>query len=262
LQKGPLRLISLKAASEFNLDDTPRNSGLFITGTDTGVGKTLVAAGLVRLARKRDLHALAVKPVETGCPFRDGMLYPEDGTLLQEASEGDLTLDECAPFRFSLPASPARAAATEGQYLNLHDIVEHVLALGDRADFLVVEGAGGLMVPIRERLMMIDLIGRIGYPVLLVARRRLGTINHTLLSVEALQRRDIEIRGIVVSQTDADAGPEEDYTAGDLSRLLKDIPVATLPRIAPESLRNPADIAQTMAATWPEDLIHRWIGSA
>jgi len=244
------------------LHATPQNTGLFVTGTDTGVGKTLVVAGLVRLARKSGLRALAVKPVETGCPLRDGMLYPEDGALLREASEGDLTLDECAPFRFSLPASPARAAATEGLYLNLPDMVEHVLALGARADFVVVEGAGGLMVPVRERLMMIDLIRQLGYPVLLVARRRLGTINHTLLSVEALQKREIEIRGIVVSQSEADAGPEEEYTAADLARFLKDIPVATLPRLDPRSLRNPADIAEVMAANWPEHLIRRWTGGA
>jgi len=141
-------------------------------------------------------------------------------------------------------------------------MVEHVLALGARADFIVVEGAGGLMVPVRERLMMIDLIQQLGYPVLLVARRRLGTINHTLLSVEALQKREIEIRGIVVSQSEADAGPEEEYTAADLARLLKDIPVATLPRLDPRSLRNPAHIAEVMAANWPEHLIRRWIGGA
>jgi dethiobiotin synthetase len=144
--------------------------GLFITGTDTGVGKTIIAAGIVRLARKAGLRCVAIKPVETGCGLRSGVLYPEDGALLVRASGGDIDLDECVPVRFSIPASPARAAAMEGSHIFLSDLVEHARALAERAELVVVEGAGGLMVPIENKLMMIDLIQRLEFPVILVAR--------------------------------------------------------------------------------------------
>lgn len=231
------------------------HKGLFVTGTDTGVGKTLVAAGLVRLARKRGLRCVAVKPVETGCPVKSGVLYPEDGAFLARASQDDITLDECAPIRFSVPASPARSAAMEGTGVHVSDLVEHVLAVADRVDLVVVEGAGGLMVPIEQDLMMIDLAQRLEFPVVLVARGRLGTINHTMLSVEALRHRGIALAAIVISFTDSDAGPEEEYTAGDIARLVRPVPVVALPHLTPEVAGDPDRISSAMEKTWSAELV-------
>ncbi len=229
--------------------------GLFVTGTDTGVGKTIVTAGLVRLARRRGLRALGVKPVETGCALRSGSLYPEDGAFLMAASENALTLDDVTPFRFSLPASPARAAAMEGRKLTVTDLVEHVSTLEEDSDLLVVEGAGGLMVPIQEKLMMIDFAERLGYPVLLVGRTRLGTVNHTLLSVSALRARNIEIAGIVLSCSFSEPGPEEEYTPRDIARLVADIPVLVLPFLNTEESKDPERIANVMESRWAIELI-------
>jgi dethiobiotin synthetase len=238
-----------------------RKKGLFVTGTDTGVGKTVVAAGMVRLARNAGICAIAVKPIETGCQVRSGMLFPEDGAFLVEAAEKYLTLDECVPFRFSLPASPARAAAMEGRNLKLVDVEEHVRALAEDTDLTVVEGAGGLMVPIQDRLMMIDLAERLGYPVLLVGRTRLGTINHTLLSVNALKQRGMPIAGIVLSCAASETGPEEEFTASDLARLVEDVPVVVLPFLSAEIVRDPERIASTIASTWPEEIVRMWTGT-
>ncbi len=238
-----------------------RKRGLFITGTDTGVGKTIVAAGLVRLARNAGIRAIAVKPMETGCQVRSGVLFPEDGAFLAEAAENDLSLDECVPFRFSLPASPARAAAMEGCGLNMADVEEHVRALTEDADLTVVEGAGGLMVPIQGRLMMIDLAQRLGYSSLLVGRTRLGTINHTLLSLHALKERGIPIAGVVLSCSESSlAGPEEEFTLDDLAYLADDVPVVGLPFLSPKIRGDAGRIASIMAAAWPEVLVKRWIG--
>jgi dethiobiotin synthetase len=236
-----------------------RKNGLFIAGTDTGVGKTVVTAGLVRWARNRSLTAVAVKPVETGCAVRDGVLFPEDGTFLVAASEGSLSLDDCVPFRFSLPASPARAAAWEGSRLFMANLTEHVRAVASEVDLTIVEAAGGLMVPIEERLLMIDLIRELGCRVLLVGRTRLGTINHTLLSMEALQNRSIPVSGVILSQSNADEGPEEAYTPGDLARLLKDVSVVVLPHLDPQAIADPDRIAETMERSWGVDLLERWI---
>lgn len=239
---------------------TLNKKGLFIAGTDTGVGKTLVTAGLVRYARNQGLRCVAVKPVETGCKPREGVLFPEDGAFLREASENDLSLDDCAPFRFSLPASPARAAAMEGSKLFLSDLEEHVRTVVESADLTVVEPAGGLMVPIEEDLMVIDLALRLGFPTVLVARSSLGTINHTLLSVEALNRREIELAGIVLSSVAEEPGPEEVFTPGDLSRLVGDVPVLVLPRLGTEDAGDPQRISQVMTDTWPAPHFQSWLG--
>jgi dethiobiotin synthetase len=191
---------------------------------------------------------------------RDGILYPEDGAFLREAGENDLTLDECAPFRFSLPASPARAAAMEGRRLNLADIEEHIRAVVENSDFTVIEGAGGLMVPIQDDVMMIDLIRRLGYPALLVGRTRLGTLNHTLLSLNALKHYEIAPAGIVLSCMVNPAGPEEEYTPTDLNRFVRDVPVMVLPFLNSESATDASGIAEIMAASWPDDVIKRWLG--
>jgi len=233
---------------------------IFVTGTDTGVGKTLFAAGLVRLALRRGLVVKPLKPVETGCAIRSGMLYPEDGAFLVEASENRVSLDECTPFRFSLPASPYRAAALEGKRLFASDLVEHVLAVAETADLTVVEGAGGLMAPIDDDFMMIDLIERLGFPAILVARTRLGTINHTLLSVEALDRRGIELDGIVLSQSTPDRGPEEEYTLGDVERFVGDIPVVVLPFVSADYTRDSSRIAEILSAAVPKAILDRWVG--
>mgnify|MGYP003591359476 CR=1 FL=1 len=145
-------------------------SNIFISGTDTGVGKTLISSGLVRLARKRGINCVGIKPVETGCPIKDGMLEPIDGRILWEAGDRSFSLDECAPYRFAMPASPFRAAAMEDSNLRVSDIVEHVLAVSEDATMTVVEGAGGLMAPVEDHKMMIDIIEQLRFPTILVAR--------------------------------------------------------------------------------------------
>jgi len=233
---------------------------LFITGTDTGVGKTLVAAGLIKLARLKGMRSLGVKPVETGCRLMNGMFYPEDGTFLKKASDHDLSLDECTPFRFSTPASPARAAAMEGRILKVSDLVEHISVISEDADLTVIEGAGGLMVPIEDELMMIDLIKDLQAPAIIVARTKLGTINHTLLSVMALKQREIPLAGVVLSQTDAELGPEEQFTPGDISRILKDVPVMVFPFLESSVKENPLKIAQCINELWRKDILAEWLG--
>lgn len=242
------------------MSEQKTGKGLFIAGTDTGVGKTVVAAGLVRLARKWGLRCVAVKPVETGCSIQSGSLYPEDGEFLREASENDISSDECTPFRFSIPASPARAAALSGSRIFVSDLVEHVHTVSESYDLIVVEGAGGLMVPIEANLMMIDVIQRLEYPVVLVARSRLGTVNHTVLSAEALRHREIALDGILLSSLDDEAGPEEPYTPRDIEDLVEDAPVSVLPHLGPEIVSDPERIARVMVEACGERLIRRWIG--
>lgn len=234
--------------------------GIFIAGTDTGVGKTIVAAGLVRLFRRLGTQAIGLKPVETGCETRGDVLWPEDGDFLTRASEHAITLEECAPQRMSLPASPYRAALVEGKRLSLSAMVNHIRDLAERADLTVVEGAGGLMVPIEQDRLMIDLARELGFPVILVARSALGTVNHTLLSIEALRNRAIEIAGVALSSSSEEIGPEEAYTPEDLARLIGDIPLVSLPRISASERDDPEAIANKIKSLWPEELLAKWKG--
>lgn len=229
--------------------------GIFVTGTDTGVGKTLFAAGLTSLLRKKGLDCVAIKPVETGCQVEQGELVPEDGILLRNSSAKVLELDDTSPFRFSIPASPQRAAAMQGSRLRISDIVEHVIAIQNNHDLVIVEGAGGLLVPIEDGKTMIDLIQELDFQAFLVARRKLGTINHTLLSLEALDRRKIDVLGVILSKQGIEEGPEETYTANDIRRMTKKIPVFELPFIYQNEKNNLEQISATINEMLLEEFI-------
>jgi len=107
--------------------------------------------------------------------------------------------------------------------------------------------------------LVIDLIQRLPYGVILVSRTRLGTINHTLLSVEALKNRGIPLLGIVLSRADAQTGPEEEYTPGDITRLVRDVPVCVLPHLSEETRFDPDRIAVVMEENWPEEVLQKWL---
>jgi dethiobiotin synthetase len=223
-----------------------RHRGLFVAGTDTGVGKTLVAAGLVRLGLDHGLHVHGLKPVETGCKTSADGLYPEDGDFLVRAAQGSISLEECTPFRFSLPASPFRSAAAEGKHITISALEEHILKMISTADCTIVEGAGGIMVPVERHRLLIDLIDRLGFPLLLVARTAIGTLNHSLLSLDALKRRGIETVGIVLSCGSAEPGPEEKYTPEDLTSFAEGVPVFVLPHMDEATTSDPGKIAQVL----------------
>jgi dethiobiotin synthetase len=226
---------------------TPK--GLFVTGTDTGVGKTVTACGLARLALNKGLRVVAIKPVETGCKAREGRLFPADGAALRTAAGEILSLDETTPFRFSFPASPYRASVMESVRLKMADIAEHVLSLSDRGDFIIVEGAGGVSVPIEEGRFMSDLMARLGFPVLLVGRTALGTINHTLLSLEVLKAKGLTVAGVLLNASSAKPGPEEEYTARDLAVLVRPTPLAVTPFT--DSPNDPSVVAELLARLGP-----------
>ena len=169
--------------------------GVFVTGTDTGVGKTLVACALLRGLRARGVDAGAMKPIETGV----GPAGPLDALALREAAGADDALDLVCPQRFALPAAPTVAAAAEGRSVDLALIRRAFGALAARHACVIVEGAGGLLVPAAEGVSMADLARELGLPLLLVARARLGTINHTRLSLEVARARGLAVTGVVIS---------------------------------------------------------------
>ena len=171
-------------------------AGYFITGTDTGVGKTFVAAALIRRAVARGLKVFAFKPIETGCTEVDGELVGSDQVLLRHAA-GGARAPRAGLYRFRDPVAPAVAARTSGEPIDL-DRIKAVLD-ATPSDLAIVEGAGGWRVPITPTADMSTLARVVGLPIVLVARAGLGTINHSLLSIEAIERDGSQLAAVVLS---------------------------------------------------------------
>ena len=178
--------------------------GLFVTGTDTGVGKTLVAAGLARYARRLGLAPIPFKPVETGCDPD-----PLDALCLWRAAQPPLPPADVCLYALRLPAAPALAAAAENQSIDVDRIVSRARELAALGDLLIVEGAGGLLVPYAGSTTAADLAAQLRLPLLVVARTALGTINHTALTLAEARRRHLPIAGCILSRVAEDIAPHE-----------------------------------------------------
>jgi dethiobiotin synthetase len=210
--------------------------GLFVTATDTGVGKTEVACALLAAARGRGLDAIGMKPAQSGAVAGE----PSDAERLRAACGGVEPLDATCPYAFAAPLAPAVAARVEGREVSLARILEAARALAARHAAVVVEGAGGLLVPLTERETYADLAVALALPVLLVARAGLGTVNHTALTVEALRRRGLAVAAIVLNRTAPADDPSVPHNAAEIARLTGVVPVATLPFVADIDARSAA----------------------
>jgi dethiobiotin synthetase len=232
-------------------------SGLFVAGTDTGVGKTTIGVGLARLARRRGRRPIPYKPVETGC-----IPTPEDALRLWQAAEPPTTLAETCPFPLPLPAAPAAAAAEVGIQLDLGDLVRRGRALSRRGDFLLAEGAGGLLAPYVDTTTNADLAAGLGLPILLVGRTALGTINHVALTLAELRRRDLPILGLVLVRTNEAIGPHEASNGALIEALTGLRPLGTIPFLSPTALREPEAVADVIERALPAPALHALLGSA
>jgi len=197
--------------------------GIFITGTDTGVGKTYVATALAGAFRSNGIDAGVMKPAETGCRSHKGELVPQDALRLIHAAGARDRLNLVNPYRFRKPLAPAVAAEIEKRRIDPAKIMTAYRLLVRRHDFMIVEGAGGIMVPLSRKYLYLDLAQAMKLPVLIVARPGLGTINHTLLTISALKQRKVHVAGIVINYAlDQRPGPAERTSPSaiqDISRV-------------------------------------------
>lgn len=178
------------------------HKGIFITGTDTGVGKTYIASGIAAELKKVGVNVGVMKPAETGCKMRDGELIAKDALRLMRASGVRDSLKLVNPYCFRKPLAPSIAAGLDGKLIDLNRIINAYHLLSRRHDFMIVEGAGGIMVPLIQTYTYLDLAKTLKLPVVIVARAGLGTINHTLLTVSALKSRGVAIAGIVMNHAE------------------------------------------------------------
>ena len=173
-------------------------STLFVTGTDTGVGKTFVACVLAQALRARGVRVAVMKPIETGVAGE-----PEDALRLRAAAEDPAPLDDVCPYRLRAPLAPAVAARLEGVAIDVDRLTTLIGQRAAAADVLLVEGAGGLLVPIRGTTTWVDLAARVSLPVLIVGANRLGTINHCALTARVAAAAGLTVRGFVLSEPTA-----------------------------------------------------------
>jgi dethiobiotin synthetase len=202
-------------------------AGVFVTGTDTGVGKTVVACALVRGLRAQGISVAVMKPIASGSLRTPQGLRNEDALALREACATQAPYEETNPYCFEPAISPHIAAKEDSIEVDIRKIASMYRSIATRADFTVVEGAGGWLAPLGERESMADLASALGIPALLVVGLKLGCLNHAQLTRRAIATRGVPFAGWVASAIDPHMSrPEENLAT--LERLLGEAPLAKL----------------------------------
>lgn len=192
-------------------------TGIFITGTDTGVGKTAVTAGLAGALKYKGYNVGVMKPVQSGAGSRNGRLFSQDARFLIKASGCPDEEELICPVLLREALAPGVAAKMEGKNVDINRIVSAYRELEKRHDLMLVEGAGGIAVPLKDRFLISDLIKLLDIPAIIVARAGLGTINHTFLTIEYARKSGIEIIGVIINNYQG--GVVEDTNPGVIEEL-------------------------------------------
>jgi len=201
-----------------NLSDCNFNKakGLFITGTDTGVGKTLICGGIARILRKQGLKVGVFKPVATGCRSEEGELISRDAEFLRMCAELNEPMTVITPASYRTPAAPIVCARIEEKPIDYEQIAAMYNYLARTCDVVLVEGIGGVLVPQDEQTMIIDLAAKMKLPTVVVAGVKLGTINHTLLTLQAVRKTGLYAVGVVINGYSVPAANIAEETAPNI----------------------------------------------
>jgi dethiobiotin synthetase len=224
-------------------------NGFFFTGTDTGVGKTLIAGAIARALSLQGRQVGVMKPFESGCRRDGATLVPADAVFLRNmaGSQDDLSL--ICPYAFERPLAPGIAARLEKVPISLEKVQKTYNQLSAQYDTMLVEGAGGLLVPISEEQLIIDVIGLLKLPLIIVTRTALGTINHTLLTVREAQRAGIRVCGIILNKVSPEPDEAEE-TNPEVIRKFSNVPLLGQVPYIPEVKRaNPEFLSSLARAT-------------
>ena len=195
----------------------PRLKGLFIAGTDTDVGKTLIAGAIARELRGRGMRVEVMKPAASGCRHTSAGLISSDAEFLAACAESRRTLADIAPVRFSAALSPNVAAQREHRQIDLAAIFDSYARLEGTCDCVIIEGVGGLLCPISDDFWVIHLAKMMQLPLVVVARPGLGTINHTLLTLHAATSAGLDVAGVVVNRYQIEPATHQSLSRGEPS---------------------------------------------
>lgn len=204
-----------------------QQKGLFVTGTDTGVGKTFVTC-LLASHLKDYMKVGVMKPAESDCEEVEGQWLPKDALRLKVAAGSHMPLDTICPYALPRLLAPAEAAREAGITIDLEHIKEKYRNIAEASDVVLVEGAGGLLVPLSHSCLYADLVRDLKLPLLIVARAGLGTVNHSLLTVESALSRGIRVIGVLLNENES---CEHDASYWSNPRVLQDL--ASVPVLGP-----------------------------
>lgn len=240
--------------------------GCFITGTDTDVGKTIVTSGLLRGILNKGIAGLAIKPIQTGCSRQDDMLIAPDVACYSHAVHliSGRESHPASVYTFEPACSPHLAASSSDATISIEHIVSVVRGYVDQGKYPLIEGAGGILVPLGNDHTMLDLMKQLAMPVILVASNKLGMINHALLSIKTLRQEGITVLGVIVNNTSQPLDTEEEELRRDNTRTLGDYGavsvLAEVPFIedmgASDTTWSLVDEALTPAVTVISDLLN------
>ncbi|ARK28861.1 dethiobiotin synthase [Halalkalibacter krulwichiae] len=209
--------------------------GIFVTGTDTDVGKTVIASGIAGVLRDRGVNVGVFKPMLSGIERDDSK---SDTYLLKQLSQTPLTLEEITPFQFEAALAPGIAQQIEETNVTLENILQHWNKIKHSHEFFVVEGAGGISVPLGKGFLVSDVIKSLGLPVLVVARPGLGTINHTFLTVQYAKSQGLNVVGIVINGMSEKQGLAEKTSPRVIEEMCKVKVLGITPRVEEISIHS------------------------
>ena len=173
--------------------------GVFVTGIDTGVGKTVVAGAIAAVIKAQGMDVGVMKPISTGARIIEGKLFSEDATYLKKIIDSTDDDELVNPIRLEPAAAPNLAASESGINIDLDKIWTAFNELSNKHDFIVIEGIGGLMVPVDEKLLVADMALKMDLALVIACKHNLGAINHTLLTVECAKKRNLRVKGIIIN---------------------------------------------------------------
>jgi dethiobiotin synthetase len=239
------------------LSPVGRLRGIFVTGTGTGVGKSVLSAAICAALAERGEKVAAFKPVITGLDER-GEDWPLDDELLAKHANAGQSREEVSPHRFGPPVSPHLAAEMADEQIEALALAREAREWAEKADALVCEGIGGLMVPLAAGFMVRDLAVELDLPVVIAAKTTLGTINHTLLTIEAARAAGLNVTGVVLTPWPDDPSDVEENNKETIGRL-GDVSVYTLPETSPDKIVEagrelPVDEWLEVAENTPPDI--------
>lgn len=199
--------------------------GFFITGTDSGVGKTIIAGALIRALSFLGLKTGAMKPVESGCVREGDVLIPSDGMFLKQIAQMKEHVTQVTPCCFENPLAPLAASELEEKSISITAIKKAYYSLYTHYDAVIVEGIGGLMVPLKKNYFVVDLAKEIGLPLIVVAKPGLGSINHAMLTVKSALKDALKVAGIIINYSNPPENSLAEETNPQLLKLISPVPL-------------------------------------
>lgn len=209
------------------------SKGFFITGTDTGIGKTVITAGLGLALQDKNYSVGVMKPIETGCNP-----YPEDALFLKETLNLSEEIHKICPIQMKSPLAPSIASKLDGIPISVNKIIDHYENLLMEKEIILVEGAGGLLVPISNSFFMSDLAKKLDLNIILVVGNKLGAINHALLTYHYLKFENINLSAIIINNFNNVNGIAEKTNTEVIQEIINDVPIFNIPFIKDKNCLN------------------------